>query len=126
MLAKHKEQGLFTDPSAHKPKSMFRMFLAWYSDSSFPDSFPCLTKLVSILATLPVGSASVERSFSKMKLIKTRLRNRLSGDSLEDLMLISMEGWDVLTNEQRDAVLRNMNSVPRAIALGPVDRATCS
>ena len=69
LLAKHKEKGDFTDPSAHKPKSMFRMFLLWYFGSSHPISNPCITKLVTILATLPVGSASVERSFSKMKLI---------------------------------------------------------
>jgi hypothetical protein len=69
LLAKHKENGDFTDPSAHKPKPMFRMFLLWYFDSSHPPANPCLTKLVKILATLPVGSASVERSFSKMTLI---------------------------------------------------------
>jgi len=69
LLAKHKEKGDFTDPYAHKPKTMFRMFLLWYFSGSFPLSYPCLTKLVNILATLPVGTASVERSFSKMKLI---------------------------------------------------------
>ena len=37
--------------------------------------FPNLNKIVSIGLTIPVSTASVERSFSQMKMIKTRLRN---------------------------------------------------
>ena len=37
--------------------------------------FPHLQKIASIDLTLPVSTASVERSFSQMKLIKTRPRN---------------------------------------------------
>jgi len=41
--------------------------------------FPNLHSLVNVCMSVPVGTASVERSFSKMKMIKTwRLRNRLS------------------------------------------------
>ena len=41
---------------------------------------PNLHKLAVIYLSLPVPTASVERSFSQMKMIKTRLRNRI-GDS---------------------------------------------
>ena len=41
---------------------------------------------------LPVGTATVERSFSQMKLIKTHRRSRLSDSNLEHLMKISIEG----------------------------------
>ena len=37
--------------------------------------FPNLHTLANVCITLPVGTASVERSFSQMKMIKTRLRN---------------------------------------------------
>jgi len=40
--------------------------------------FPNLCTLANVCISLPVETASVERSFSKMKMIKTRLRNRLS------------------------------------------------
>ncbi len=36
-------------------------------------TFPNLSKLASILSVLPVTTATVERTFSSMKLIKTRL-----------------------------------------------------
>ena len=54
--------------------------------------FPETWKLLNITMALPVGTATVERSFSQMKLIKTRLRSRPSDSNLEHLMKISIEG----------------------------------
>ena len=45
-----------------------------------------------ILLALSIGTATVERSFSEMKLVKTRLRNRLSDSNLSRLMRIAIEG----------------------------------
>ena len=45
-----------------------------------------------MLLALPVGTATVERLFSEMKLVKTRLRNRLSDSNLSRLMRIAIEG----------------------------------
>ncbi len=44
---------------------------------------------------LPLGTASVERSFSHLKIIKTRLRSRLSDCSVVQLMRISIEGPEI-------------------------------
>ena len=41
-----------------------------------------------------------------MKLIKTRLRNRLGEDRLEMLMLIGMEGPDMLTDDMREDIIK--------------------
>ena len=41
--------------------------------------FPGLQKIASIGLTLPVSTASVERSFSQMKLIKTCLQKSKEG-----------------------------------------------
>ena len=41
--------------------------------------------------TIPVATASVKRNFSQLKMIKTRLRNRLGEKSLSHLMKISIE-----------------------------------
>ncbi len=50
---------------------------------------------VYFLLALPVGTATIERSFSHMKMIKTRLRNRLSDENLTHLMRIAIEGPDL-------------------------------
>jgi len=47
--------------------------------------------MVKIALTLPVGSAITERSFSKLKIIKNRLRSTMAGERLENLMKISCE-----------------------------------
>ena len=54
--------------------------------------FPETWKLLNIMMALPVSTATVERTFSQMKLIKTCLRNRLSDSNLEHLMKIAIEG----------------------------------
>jgi len=43
------------------------------------------------MLTIPVTSACAERSFSKLKLIKTYLLNQLGQDKLSELALISIE-----------------------------------
>ena len=57
---------------------------------------------------LPVGIATVERSFSQMKLIKTCLRSRLSDSNLEHLIEISID-CPPLTNVDFKAILNILN-----------------
>ncbi|XP_025407424.1 zinc finger MYM-type protein 1-like [Sipha flava] len=63
--------------------------------------FPSLFMLIKIGVTIPVSSCSPERSFSKLKLIKTRLRSTMGEDRLEDLMRIICEAdiENTMTNE---------------------------
>ncbi len=58
--------------------------------------FPEVYSLAKILLALPVGTATVERSFSQMKMIKTRLRNHLSDANLAHLITIAIEGPDLI------------------------------
>lgn len=55
------------------------------------DVFPSLYIALSIALTLPISSASPERAFSKLKLIKTRLRSTMCENRLEGLMIMSCE-----------------------------------
>ena len=62
------------------------------ASGAYSGIFPEIFKLLNILLVLPVGTATVERSFSRMKQIKTRLRNRLNDANLSHLMRIVIEG----------------------------------
>ncbi|CAI6354574.1 unnamed protein product [Macrosiphum euphorbiae] len=53
--------------------------------------FPNIYTILKRALTLPVGSVSTERNFSKLKLIKTRLRSAMGNDRLEGLMIMSCE-----------------------------------
>ena len=48
--------------------------------------------MMNIFLALPIGTASVEQSFSHLKMIKTRLCSHLSDCSVAQLMRISIEG----------------------------------
>ena len=64
----------------------------WYMATFYEGVFPKTWKLLNIMMALPVSTATIERTFSQMKLIKTRLRNRLSDSNLEHLIKIAIEG----------------------------------
>jgi hypothetical protein len=55
--------------------------------------FPTLSKLALIHYTLPVSVASVERSFSTLKRLKTYLRNRMAEERLVGLAVYSRVGF---------------------------------
>ena len=52
-------------------------------------SFPDLVTALSLFLTLPVSVASDERSFSKLKLIKTYLRSCMTQERLSDLAFLA-------------------------------------
>ena len=53
--------------------------------------FPYSTEIAMTAQSLPTSSAVVEQAFSKMKLLKTDLRNRLSEPVLQGLLYIKQE-----------------------------------
>ena len=57
---------------------------------------PNLHELACCCLSLPIGTTSVERSFSQMKIIKTRLRNRLGELSLSRLIKIAIKSPETL------------------------------
>ena len=81
-------------------------------------AFPNLAKVATILEVLPVTTATVERSFSSMKLIKTRLCSRMGEKTLDHAMRICIEGPDRLSNDTLESVVDNYKEVKqRKLAL---------
>ncbi|KAL4122040.1 hypothetical protein QTP88_014446 [Uroleucon formosanum] len=78
-------------------------------ESQFGDKNKVVNNLASILnifylalkiaCTLPVSSTSPERTFSKLKILKNRLRTTISQDRLEDLMIMTCESDIEIINE---------------------------
>ena len=50
-----------------------------------------IDRLVRLVLTLPVSTATAERAFLAMKLLKTRLRNRMEDELLADNMIVYIE-----------------------------------
>jgi len=66
--------------------------------------YPNILFLMQATVTLPVSTATMERNFSYMKQIKTRLRSRLLPESIDHLMRIAIEGPNKLRDIDFDAV----------------------
>jgi hypothetical protein len=50
-----------------------------------------IDRLLRLILTLPVSTATTERSFSAMKIFKNKLRNKMSSDFLADSMSVYIE-----------------------------------
>ncbi|KAL4097745.1 hypothetical protein QTP88_022467 [Uroleucon formosanum] len=72
--------------------------------------FPTLYLALKIACTLPVSSTSPERTFSKLKILKNRLRTTISQDRLEDLMIMTCESDIEIINEDVTNIFANLSS----------------
>ena len=79
--------------------------------------FPNLSRLAVISFSISVTTASVERSFSKMKLVKTCLQSCLSDTSLLHLMKIAIESPNTLSDEELEQTVDVWNRKGRRIAV---------
>ncbi|XP_076909755.1 uncharacterized protein LOC143567161 [Bidens hawaiensis] len=64
-------------------------------------SFPLVYRLLKLTLVLPVATATVERCFSVVKNVKTKLRNRIGPDFLNACVVFSIEkeAFESVTNE---------------------------
>lgn len=58
-------------------------------------TFPNMTVLLQLIATLPVTTATKERSFSALKYLKTYLRSTMNQTRLNGLALLYVHRHDV-------------------------------
>ncbi|KAL4566167.1 hypothetical protein LXL04_030277 [Taraxacum kok-saghyz] len=54
-------------------------------------TYPLFDRLIRLILTLPVSTATSERAFSAMKIVKKRLRNTMSDDFLKNCLLVNTE-----------------------------------
>ncbi|KAI3750696.1 hypothetical protein L2E82_21445 [Cichorium intybus] len=54
-------------------------------------SYPLVYRLLKLALVLPVATATVERCFSAMKLVKTDLRNKMGDDYMNDALICNVE-----------------------------------
>ncbi|XP_048603386.1 uncharacterized protein LOC125581636 [Brassica napus] len=72
---------------------------------------PLVYKFLKLVLILPVATASVERCFSAIKLVKTAARNRIGDQFLSDCMVcfIEKELFDSISNEKVIKKFQMMN-----------------
>ena len=71
------------------------IFAVFKTQKTQMTDFPTIFKLLQISLTLAPGSVDCERAFSLQNIVKTKLRNRLTTDSMADLMRCSRDGVNI-------------------------------
>ncbi|KAJ0971407.1 hypothetical protein J5N97_019366 [Dioscorea zingiberensis] len=74
--------------------------------------YPLVYRLISLALILPISTATVERVFSAMKIVKTRLRNRVGDQFLADCLVpyIEKDIFDCIDNETIIHCFQNMKT----------------
>ena len=72
----------------YKDSSLQQVLLTLTGNEDIVAGFPNQSMSAAILEILPVTTATVARTFSSIKLIKTRLRSRMGDDTLQHTMRI--------------------------------------
>lgn len=69
-------------------------------------------KLINLALSLPVATTSVERAFSAMNIVKTRSRNRMEDQSMNDNLVtyIEKDVFKCVTNEAIMQRFQNMKT----------------
>ncbi|XP_052626920.1 uncharacterized protein LOC128133493 [Lactuca sativa] len=83
-------------------------------------SYPLVYKLLKLALILPVATASVERCFSKLKLLKTDLRNKIGDEFLNDALLCNVE-TKALTKVE-DEKMNGMEMINASLELNDFDK----
>ncbi|CAM8886897.1 unnamed protein product [Rhodiola kirilowii] len=76
-------------------------------------AYPLIFRLLKLVLTLPVATATVERCFSAMKIVKTNLRNRIADSFMSDCLICYIEKDIFGTIKNEDVVERFMKMKTR-------------
>ena len=85
------------------------------TNSMMQTMFPNLSILANVCLTIPVGTASVERSFSNMKMVKSRLRHRPGEANLSYLIKIALESPEALLDEELEQIVTAWTRKPEEL-----------
>ena len=90
--------------SKYKSSAAKDVSRAHMENSTLSSSFPNLATLAKMVSILPVATATVERSFRSIKLVKTRQRSQLLCDTLDQALRVRIEGPERQTDESLEAM----------------------
>ncbi|XVF84664.1 hypothetical protein PTKIN_Ptkin17bG0055600 [Pterospermum kingtungense] len=78
------------------------------------EHFFLVDRLICLVLTLPVAIATIERAFSAMNLLKTRIRNKMDNDFLADFMVVYIER-EIVDSIDVDSMIDEFDTKPRRV-----------
>ena len=74
--------------------------------------YPLIYRVVKLVLTLPVSTATTERAFSAMNVIKTYLRKKMEDEFLSDAMMLFIER-DIAATISMDSIIDDFEDLKR-------------
>lgn len=87
-----------------------KQFMQYIIQNSFQEIYPNCFIALRIMLTITVSTASAERSFSKLKLVKNYLRNAMGQERLSGLAVLSIEA-EIAANLNYEEVLKTFSAM---------------
>ncbi|XP_057771129.1 uncharacterized protein LOC130990918 [Salvia miltiorrhiza] len=72
--------------------------------------FQLVYRMIELTLVLPVATASVERAFSAMKIVKSDLRNRMQDEWMNDILIVYIEK-DIFSTIDNEKILQRFQSM---------------
>lgn len=101
---------LKTKKSEHFPPSNAPGWLKWLSEYNRETTFSNFKTVIEKFSTIPVTSCSCERSFSKLSIVKSKLRSTMLQDRLEHLLIPFVE-QELTANTDLDDVIEQFKQM---------------
>ncbi|BFG25271.1 hypothetical protein CerSpe_115450 [Prunus speciosa] len=79
-------------------------------ETKLAETYYLIDRLIRLVLTLPVSTATTERAFSCMRLIKNRLQNKIGDEFLADCMLLHIER-ELADNIDNESIIGDFNAV---------------
>ena len=68
------------------------------------EHYKLVYRMVRLVLTLPVSTATTKRAFSVMKVVKTNFRNKMENDFLTDSLMLYIEN-DIVSTFNLDSII---------------------
>jgi hypothetical protein len=85
----------------------------WTNNPNFYQQFPYLSKLAEIAIIVPISNGVVERVFSQQNLIKTKLRNLISIETLNHHLHMTLNAPISFMAYDYEQAYEYWNGIPR-------------
>ncbi|KAL6540509.1 hypothetical protein OROMI_024392 [Orobanche minor] len=87
-------------------------------------AYPLVYRLIELALVLPIATATVERVFSAMKIVKSYLRNRMGDEWMNDSMMVYIEKAVFATVDNEDILQHYQQMQNRRIQLPSIKSST--
>jgi hypothetical protein len=87
---KHFELDVLNHPKL-KNLSIIAELCRWLIKTEKSETYYLIDRLIRLVLTLPVPTATTEQAFSAMKIVKTRLHNKIEDEFLTDNLVVYIE-----------------------------------